>query len=314
MDHREISKRALALLVFGVLGFFARSASAQVITVHSTTTVSITAEVIDPNAPTPTPTPTPTPAPAGGGGGGGGGVSMAGQVKFSGKAYPGTLVTLLENARIVGTTRSESDASFAVMLDGVNTGAYVFSLFSEDYQGNRSSLVTFSVAVSGAGITYVSNIFIAPTISVDKQQVKQGDPLKVFGQSTPGADIGLTVHSTNELSYTTHTDSQGIYLFTVDSSKLEFGDHSTQSRAFLNTDESFLSKSLSFQVGLKNILAVAGFGLKGDLNGDGKVNLIDFSIMAYWYKRANFPLKVDLNTDGKINITDFSIMIYNWTG
>ncbi|MES2214299.1 MAG: dockerin type I domain-containing protein [Patescibacteria group bacterium] len=284
------------------------STKAQVVTIHSTTTVSITAEVIDPNAITPTPTPTP-----GGGGGGGGGVSMGGQVKFSGKAYPGTLVTLLQDAKIVGTTKSAPDASFSLMLSNVNTGAYVFSLFSEDYQGNRSSLVTFSVAVSSAGITYVSNIFIAPTISLDKQQVKQGDPLKVFGQSTPGADIELLVHSANELSYKTHTDPSGIYLFTVDSGKLDFGDHSTQARALLEEDESFLSKSLSFQVGLKNILTIAT-GLKGDLNSDSKVNLVDFSIMAYWYKRSNFPPKVDLNADEKISITDFSIMIYNWTG
>ncbi len=308
MDHRKIQERRLVLFLLSFLCLIPGSTKAQVVTIHSTTTVSITAEVIDPNAITPTPTPTP-----GGGGGGGGGVSMGGQVKFSGKAYPGTLVTLLQDAKIVGTTKSAPDASFSLMLSNVNTGAYVFSLFSEDYQGNRSSLVTFSVAVSSAGITYVSNIFIAPTISLDKQQVKQGDPLKVFGQSTPGADIELLVHSANELSYKTHTDPSGIYLFTVDSGKLDFGDHSTQARALLEEDESFLSKSLSFQVGLKNILTIAT-GLKGDLNSDSKVNLVDFSIMAYWYKRSNFPPKVDLNADEKISITDFSIMIYNWTG
>ena len=58
---------------------------------------------------------------------------------------------------------------------------------------------------------------------------------------------------------------------------------------------------------------------KADLNGDCKVNLIDFSIAAYWYRRA---LSVDfakiereqLNVDGKVNLIDFSIMAYHWTG
>ena len=54
--------------------------------------------------------------------------------------------------------------------------------------------------------------------------------------------------------------------------------------------------------------------LIGDLNCDGHVNLIDFSIMAYWYNRINPPKKVDLNHDGKVSLIDFSIMMFNWTG
>lgn len=54
----------------------------------------------------------------------------------------------------------------------------------------------------------------------------------------------------------------------------------------------------------------------GDINGDGKVSLADFSILAYWFKR---PLTeqalssgVDLNHDGKVTLADFSIMAYYW--
>jgi hypothetical protein len=49
------------------------------------------------------------------------------------------------------------------------------------------------------------------------------------------------------------------------------------------------------------------------------VNLVDFSIAAYWYKRplsADFKVKeaAKLNGDGKIDLVDFSIMAYYWTG
>jgi hypothetical protein len=44
------------------------------------------------------------------------------------------------------------------------------------------------------------------------------------------------------------------------------------------------------------------------------VNILDFSIMAFWYKRLGFPAKVDLNTDNKVNLTDLSILAYCWTG
>ena len=55
--------------------------------------------------------------------------------------------------------------------------------------------------------------------------------------------------------------------------------------------------------------------LIGDLNCDGRVNIIDFSIMAYWYnKKTTPPTKIDLNGDGKITLIDFSIMAFYWTG
>jgi hypothetical protein len=49
------------------------------------------------------------------------------------------------------------------------------------------------------------------------------------------------------------------------------------------------------------------------------VNLVDFSIAAYWYKRT---LKTDfipieaqrLSGDGKVDLVDFSIMAYYWSG
>jgi hypothetical protein len=36
--------------------------------------------------------------------------------------------------------------------------------------------------------------------------------------------------------------------------------------------------------------------------------------MAFWYKKPSPPAKVDLNSDAKVNIIDFSILAYNWTG
>ena len=49
-----------------------------------------------------------------------------------------------------------------------------------------------------------------------------------------------------------------------------------------------------------------------DLNKDDRVNLIDFSILLYWWGREN-P-SADFNQDGLVNLTDFSIMLYYWTG
>lgn len=51
-----------------------------------------------------------------------------------------------------------------------------------------------------------------------------------------------------------------------------------------------------------------------DINADAKVDLIDFSILAYWWGRevvVNAPY--DLNSDGRVTLADFSILAYYWT-
>jgi serine/threonine protein kinase len=50
---------------------------------------------------------------------------------------------------------------------------------------------------------------------------------------------------------------------------------------------------------------------QGDLNGDGKVNCTDFSILQAFYGTSN-PA-ADINGDGKVDIQDFSIMSSHWS-
>src|SRR3989338_4404775 len=110
---------------------------------------------------------------AGGGGGGGGGGGSAApvavtQAVFSGKAYPGSTVTILKDAQIAATTIAGVDASFSFAMSGLSGGMYLFSMYSEDRQGRRSSLLTFPVAVTSGTTANVGGIFVAPTIGVDK--------------------------------------------------------------------------------------------------------------------------------------------------
>jgi hypothetical protein len=60
--------------------------------------------------------------------------------------------------------------------------------------------------------------------------------------------------------------------------------------------------------------ATSGVIVGADLNGDGKVNSVDFSIMlAFWKTAAPFKNPgVDINHDGHVNSIDFSILLYQW--
>lgn len=49
-----------------------------------------------------------------------------------------------------------------------------------------------------------------------------------------------------------------------------------------------------------------------DLNCDGYVDIVDFSIMYYWFDKTNPPPRVDLLRDGTVDLADFSVMAYYW--
>jgi hypothetical protein len=104
-------------------------------------------------------------------------------------------------------------------------------------------------------------------------------------------------------------------LYTLDTAPLELGGHTTKSKTSpLAGVVSAYGKIVNFTVGNKTILNDDKTCRIADLNCDGKVNLVDFSILAYWYKKTPVPEKVDLNNDGKVTLVDFSIMAYYWTG
>ena len=260
---------------------------------------------------------------SGGGGGGGGSFTpstpTAGAV-FSGRAYPKTTVTLLKDAQIAATTIAGADAMFSVTLSGLSSGNYIFSVYSEDNKGVRSSLMTFPISITSGATTNVGGIFIAPTISVDKSEVKRGDTITIFGQSVPQADIIIAVNSEEEFFSRTISDKNGVYLYNFDTSILDYGSHSAKSKSSIgNQLVSGFSYLTNFKVGTKNVLAPLSTQAiqKGDSNNDKKVNLIDFSILAYWFNRPLTPAAialVDLNGDKKVNLVDFSIMAFYWTG
>lgn len=52
-----------------------------------------------------------------------------------------------------------------------------------------------------------------------------------------------------------------------------------------------------------------------DLNGDNRINIIDLSILLYYYKQAGQKIsQYDFNKDGRVDLVDVSILIYHWTG
>ena len=271
---------------------------------------------------------TPPPGPGGGGAGGAPGGNNnqnegGARATFRGRAYPLSDVSLLRDGQFVATTKAGPDANFEIVVSGLSAGRYNFGVNSTDSRGNQSLTQTFPVTLTANAGVLISGIFIAPSIALDLQEVKKGDNLAIFGQSVPSSQVIISVNSENEIFAKTASDGSGAYLYNLDTVGLEFGDHTAKSKAAIAGEISTFGKSAGFKVGTQNIknnLKVKpSCPVKGDLNGDCKVNLVDFSIAAYWYKRSLAGAIINterakLNGDGKINLTDFSIIAYYWSG
>jgi hypothetical protein len=236
-------------------------------------------------------------------------------VIFHGVAYPTSNITLLKDAQVVATTKAGPDASFEISLTNVSVGTHLFGIWAEDARGNRSVTHTFIISVTSGVSTVVSGIFIPPAFSLDKSEVRRGDILTFLGSSAPAATISIVIGSEEELVKTTAA-ADGTWIYKFDTTELDYGDHTARASATRAGDTTNYSQVKTFRVGTRNVFAPSPTktSLKGDVNKDGRVNLVDFSIMAYWYKRPNPPDHVDMNADRKVNLADFSIMAYFWTG
>lgn len=238
---------------------------------------------------------------------------------FRGISYPGSVISLLKNGVVVATMGASPNGTFEIRLRNLSAGTYSFGIRAEDQDQLKSKLLLFTIYVTQSVTTVVDGIFIPPTITSDKVEVKRGEIITFIGKSTPSSEVRLSLHSESEIIKKTKSNASGTWIYKLDSSELELGDHEGKARSLTNDDISVYSDTLPFKVSDTDRLRIKNRELTGarkrcDLNNDSRVNLLDFSIMAFWYKRVGFPDKVDLNTDGSVNLTDLSILAYCWTG
>ena len=265
--------------------------------------------------------PPPPPSPGGGGGGGGYTPPSQGTLSVSGRAYVEGVVTLL----VDGTIARELDLSGADWATNLtlSAGGHQLVAYATDEFGRRSSLFGTVVNILSSGTRTVSDIFLSPTLEVDKEEVVRGDPVALSGVAYPSSEVivmfgpdPLLIDGVRATRVPAATD--GRYTYRLPTDDLTEGRYWVRTRASAFGETSALSRPSSFRVGkVSKPMELAC--MPGDLNADLRVNLTDFSIAVYWYKRPFTPSFADkekrcLNNDGKIDLYDFSLMAYYWTG
>ncbi len=248
--------------------------------------------------------------PAPSGGGGGGYLSSVATVVLQGRAYPQSAVTILADGKIQDTVIADKNAVWTKKLF-IASGSHTFAVYSADSKGRRSLTYTFSLRASGGTVSTVSGIFIAPTLDIDKSQVRKGDVLNILGQTAPSSTVSIFINSEDQIVHEVLVDEQGAYFLAFDTDPLSYGDHTTKSQSLLDGTLSAISQTISFKVGTRSIVKKA----PGDISGDGRVNIIDFSILLFWWGDTSERglSAADINKDARVDLKDLSIMLFYWT-
>jgi Cys-rich repeat protein len=239
---------------------------------------------------------------------GGGVPSFPATVIFEGRAYPGAFLTLLKDDRIVATFFAENSGLFKKELTGVSGGTYNFGIFAEDTEGRKSVTLSFTIGILGGTITTISRIFIPPTISLFPVEVERGDEINISGQVFPKSRVDIFI-SPGEIIKEIIATEEGRWSYKLNTTPLTEKEYRIRAKAFFGEGEqSQFSQTISFLVSPSKCRGA-------DLNFDGKVNIVDFSILLYfWGQKKPANRCADINFDGIVNIVDFSIMMYWWTG
>jgi len=238
------------------------------------------------------------------------------KVTIIGKAYPSSDVNVLKDGEVVGVVKADSKGDFLFSTTNVTPGVVTFSFWAQDQIGLRSIAFTMTFTVVPNAVTTVSGAYLPPTIDIDKRKMKRGEIVNIFGQTVPSVEVFTHVASEHEVIEKSESDTGGKWGIPFDTSVLEGDDFHTAKAMFEaivsgNVVKSGFSQTVAFFVGERDIQP-ADFCGRSDINKDGRVSLVDFSILVFYWGSSNGD--ADINIDGKVGLTDFSIMLSCWTG
>ncbi len=254
-----------------------------------------------------------------GGGSSGGDYLPQADVMIDGWAYPNSTVYLLRDGVEVGTESPGGDAYFSNLTEGLDRGSYSFSVYAIDAKNGRSATISTTLWLQQDTYNEISNVMLPPTVHVVENSVAPGAPLEVSGYTAPRATVTtwlrpkLAEVTSADIVATTTATAAGTWALTISTTGLSQGTYELIAQAVMPDGTVESDKSLRKTIGIGVDVGADGDCISiGDLNCDGYVNLVDFSILLFNWNTSSAT--ADINGDGLVSLPDFSIMLYNWTG
>jgi len=267
---------------------------------------------------------------SGGGGGGGAGASSGRfdpydvpledpSVELSGWAYPNSEVHLLQDSVDIKNVRANSSGFFTFEIMDIPRGTYTFGLWAKDADQRKSLTYNTTFYLEDGTRTSVSDIFISPTVYTGQNSIDPGAILSTNGFAKSGSEVeswlypvmGRNLRDEEIIKNRVLVGSDGRWQLDIDTADSLGGQYRLKARAYT---ESFGYSEFSYDIsiGLGEPVEIIMECANGDLNGDGKVSIVDFSIMLYHWGGDNSC--ADQNDSGYVDLVDFSIMMFYWTG
>lgn len=252
----------------------------------------------------------PSPPPPSGGGGGGGARPIT-TVTFSGRAFPGAKIFVIDKpvvdaARIVSQEIvAQDDGSFQTSFIDIMQSRHSFGLIVKDKEGRISQTKFFTIDVF-ANDLIVKDVVISPTIDFASRLVTRGNSAIIIGYASPESSVALEIDGI--IKKEVKAEKDGSYRAEIATGELDFGNYRVRTKQIISKENRESDFSLT------NTLVVSRLVLpKADLSGDGRIDIKDWSMFLFhWFSKDMEKKKIfDFNEDGKVDISDFSIFVRN---
>ena len=254
---------------------------------------------------------------SGGGSGGGGGGSKKEQgstvVNITGRAYPSRTINFLLDGDAIGTVQANGQGAYEFSTKA-SPGTATLGVWATDIFGTKSVTMSNTFDVTQGAVTNLNDLVLPPSIKVSQTNFTPGTVLTVSGQSVPNATINLYIdRNLSTVVATGQSGANGQWSIQYNTSRLSANDHTLRARSLSGTPP------LEIQSGMSSTIELTSGGAArpastSDLNSDTKVNLIDFSILIFWWNTEGGTSGADINGNGRVSLEDFSILLFNWTG
>lgn len=259
-----------------------------------------------------------------GGGGGASTKSAKSLVAFEGRTMPFGSITLLVDGAIVASTTANQLGQFTFSARNLPKGTYQFDLYATDSGGIQTATYSLRSAIAIKSVLKIEGIFLGPSITSDMLEVAHGKIITLSGYAVPESRTLITLRDQygHTTFFTASSSSSGTYTYAVQTGVLQRGYYSASAQSFMFNASSSPSRTIWIRIGDIDTPRTGIFSTcpqRGDLNNDCKVNLTDFSILMFWFKQelhGEFIQreKALLSGDGRADLVDFSIIFFNWTG
>ncbi|MDP3963900.1 MAG: hypothetical protein Q8Q39_05390 [bacterium] len=237
-------------------------------------------------------------------------------ITIEGIAYPQSIITILRDGQPAGELTAGANGRFTADFFNIPQGIYTFSLWALDTDKRQSITFASTFSTIAGTKTLVTNLIMPPTIAIGNAFLGEGEALEVFGQASPGSIVEVRISPRiagaivpeDILNHQVTAGQDGKWRAEIQTDSLFLDTYEVRARALL-PDPGWSIFSTTMIISAGGALSACQ---RADINRDGRVGFVDFSILLFEWGRSGSP--ADINLDDRVNLVDFSIMLTCWTG